>query len=283
MKLIPKRSEIRAIIQEVKSKGNVKIGFVPTMGFLHKGHLSLIEAAKSECDIVVVSIFINPTQFAPSEDFDQYPRDIETDVIRCHDSGADFIFNPSKEEIYPSNFCTYVNVENLSLPLCGENRPGHFRGVATIVTKLFNIVKPDIAYFGQKDGQQAIIIKRMTEDLDFDIQIRVLPTIREANGLAMSSRNVYLTAEMREKAGQLYAGLLEAERLVKNGETNALKIISAAEKIIKHANVFEIQYIECRYLHNLQKASSIDQPVMLAVAVLINKLRLIDNVILNPV
>jgi len=202
---------IRKFVKKIK-KENRTIGFVPTMGSLHEGHLSLIRKAKKLTDIVIVSIFVNPTQFGTGEDYGKYPRDLKGDKIKAKKAGADVIFNPTISAMYPSNYCTYVEVERLTLPLCGAHRPGHFKGVTTVVSKLFNIIQPDIAFFGQKDAQQAIIIKRMTKDLNWDIKIKILPTIREKNGLAMSSRNKYLSKKEREKASIIYKSLKKAKK-----------------------------------------------------------------------
>jgi len=208
------------------------IGFVPTMGYLHKGHLSLVEAARKENDVVVVSIFVNPTQFGPNEDYNRYPRDLERDLRLLEPIGVDYVFNPSVEEMYPAMYSTYVEEVELSKYLCGASRPGHFRGVCTVVTKLFNIVKPTKAYFGQKDAQQFRVLRRMVRDLNMDVEMIEMPIVREEDGLAMSSRNVYLSPEERKEATRLYKSLLKAKELIESGERDVQKIKSEMLKIL---------------------------------------------------
>src|SRR3989337_842403 len=220
MRIIQSTSEIQRTITQLRQTGKT-IGFVPTMGALHQGHLSLIEHAKKESDVVLVSIFVNPAQFGPKEDFNQYPRDMQRDTEKCSHAGTDILFTPSAPDIYPEGFRTYVSVEGLSDIMCGQARPGHFRGVATVVLKLFNIVKPHKAFFGQKDFQQTVIIKRMVKDLNVNMDIVVLPTVREEDGLAMSSRNQYLGPEERKSATVLYRSLEEARLLFNKGERSA--------------------------------------------------------------
>ena len=214
------------------------------MGFLHEGHLSLIRKAKSECDIVVVSVFVNPTQFAPSEDYSRYPRDIERDAALASESGCDILFVPTAEEMYPSEFASYVAVEQLSAVLEGKFRPTHFKGVTTVVAKLFNIVQPRIAYFGQKDAQQFIIIKKMVSDLNIPIHIEIIPTVREADGLAMSSRNVYLSHDERKNAVVLNQSLKHAETVIRSGERDSSVIIASMRDLIQSKNPAQIDYIE---------------------------------------
>ena len=220
MKIISTVAETRAIIKEWKKNG-LKVGLVPTMGYLHEGHLSLIKKAVSENDRVVVSIFVNPTQFGPNEDYETYPRDIDKDSALCESAGADIIFHPEASEMYPKGACTYVNMTGLTDALCGKSRPTHFQGVCTVVSKLFNITTPDNAYFGQKDAQQLAVIKRMVKDLNFDINITGCPIVREEDGLAKSSRNTYLNKEERKAALVLHRAITCGQSLVNNGERNA--------------------------------------------------------------
>jgi len=257
------------------------IGFVPTMGYLHEGHLSLIRKARKENDLVVVSIFVNPLQFGPKEDFKRYPRDLKRDMKMAKEAGADLIFYPDAKDMYPDGFKTYVNVEELSDKLCGKFRPGHFKGVATVVTKLFNIVSPDIAYFGQKDAQQAIIIKRMVKDLNIPIKIKVLPIVRERDGLAMSSRNTYLNEKERKDALVLYQALNLAKDLIKRGITDTDKIIKKMRQLIKKKKNAKIDYIEIVEMDNLSPVKKVSGKCLIALAVWIGKTRLIDNIIIN--
>ncbi|MCM8792616.1 MAG: pantoate--beta-alanine ligase [Candidatus Omnitrophica bacterium] len=256
------------------------VGFVSTMGYLHQGHLSLIQKARRENDFVVVSIFVNPIQFGPKEDFQRYPRDLKRDVRLCKKAGVDVIFYPHAQDMYSKNFKTYVVVEELSDKLCGSFRPGHFKGVTTVVAKLFNIVQPDIAYFGQKDAQQAIIIKRMVKDLNIPVRIRVLPIVRESDGLAMSSRNVYLNEDERRRAVIIYNALRYAQDLVRKKTKNSSFIINRVKNIIK-PKVDKIDYIEIVDLEELLPVDKIKGKVLLAIAVRIGKTRLIDNSILK--
>jgi len=257
------------------------IGFVPTMGYLHQGHLSLIRKARKENDIVVVSIFVNPIQFGPKEDFRKYPRDLKRDMNLAKQVGTDVIFYPDAKDMYPEGFKTYVNVEELSEKLCGKFRPGHFKGVATVVTKLFNIVCPDIAYFGQKDAQQAIIIKRMVADLNIPVKIKVLPIVREKDGLAMSSRNTYLNEKERKDALVLYQALNLAKELIKSGITDTKTIIRKMRQLIEKKKNAKIDYIEIVQMENLKSLKVISDNCLIALAVWIGKTRLIDNIIVN--
>ena len=258
-----------------------KIGFVPTMGALHKGHISLIEAAKKKCDFVVVSIFVNPTQFGPKEDFKKYPRPLKADLKMCRKAGVDVVFAPTPREMYPAENLTWVNVEKLSEPLCGKFRPRHFRGVATVCTKLFNIVLPDVAYFGQKDAQQAIIIKRMVADLNMPLKIVVCPTVREKNELAMSSRNQYLTTQQRKDAAFIYKSFQECRQMIKQGVTDSKKIITAMRKILRQISSSKIQYISIVDAETLQNVDKIAGKVLVAVAVKVGSTRLIDNILID--
>jgi len=267
-------------IFKAKSAGKI-IGFVPTMGALHAGHLSLVRAAKKQCDFVVVSIFINPAQFGPDEDFKKYPRVFKRDEKMLQKENVDLIFYPSASQMYPDNFSTYVEEVLLSKPLCGLTRPGHFRGVCTVVAKLFNIITPDIAYFGQKDYQQATVIKRMAEDLNFSTVIKICPIIRESDGLAMSSRNVYLNPTERKDALVLSESLKLAEKNIKKGETDAVKIIEEMYGFILSKKTARIDYVEIVDAKTLQEVEEIKQKVLIALAVYIGKTRLIDNTIVH--
>ena len=260
------------------------IGFVPTMGALHEGHLSLVKRAKQENDITVVSIFVNPIQFRPSEDFNRYPRDIDGDTEKLQIEGVDIIFVPGVSSLYPEGFSTHVDVAKISERLCGAFRPGHFRGVATVVTKLLNIVKPIRAYFGQKDFQQTIIVKQLVKDLGMDVDIVVCPTIRELDGLAKSSRNVYLDKKQRGASTVIYKCLAEASGLIKSGIINANPIKGVMHDILlKEPAVSEIDYAGVYDPATLDELSEIKGDALLAVAVKIGDTRLIDNMLVNPV
>ena len=267
---------VRAFIKEARLNGQT-VGFVPTMGFLHKGHLSLIETAKKENDFVVVSIFVNPTQFGPNEDFASYPRDFERDKALCESKGSDLIFYPTPEIMYPENFSTYINVENLTEGLCGASRPGHFRGVATVVAKLFNIVQPEKAYFGQKDAQQVAVLKQMTKDLNFDIDIVSCPIIREVDGLALSSRNTYLVGDERKTALVLSKSLNLARKMIESGEKSSETVYKAIEKLISSEPSAKIEYIEILNNETLKAVKELSGDILIALAVRIGKPRLIDN------
>ena len=259
------------------------IGFVPTMGYLHEGHLSLIRRARTECDILIVSIYVNPTQFSPTEDLQAYPRDFERDCSMCEKERADIIFNPDSEEMYPSDYLTEIHVRELGKLLCGKSRPTHFDGVTTVVAKLFNIVQPDIAVFGQKDFQQAVIIRRMARDLNFPVKIIVAPTVRESDGLAMSSRNEYLTEAERRVAPALYRSLVLAEEIIKSGDGKSSKeIIAVMREHITDDGPFDIDYIE---IVNPENLAPIENPtgrrVLIALAARLGKARLIDNIVVG--
>ncbi len=262
---------------DAERRQNRRIAFVPTMGFLHQGHLCLVRAAKERGDGVVVSIFVNPTQFSPDEDFAAYPRNFERDRALLENEKVDVVFHPSVEEIYPAGGQTYVEVEKLSLPLCGASRPGHFRGVATVVTKLFNIVRPQIAIFGEKDFQQLQIIRQLTRDLSMDVEIVGHPIVREADGLAMSSRNFYLTLEERRAALCLSQSLCKAERLFRRGETYAPDIVRFVLSEIAKQPLASVEYVKICDLQTLDELERINRPAVLALAVHIGRARLIDN------
>jgi pantoate--beta-alanine ligase len=280
------KAELRAAVAAAKRAGH-SIGFVPTMGYLHEGHLSLIRAARAECDLVVMSLFVNPTQFGAGEDLDRYPRDEERDLRLAGEAGADLVFAPATEEVYPDGpmgIATYVEVTGpLTNVLDGDpsrRGPEHFRGVTTVVAKLFNIVGPDVAYFGQKDAQQAAVIRRMVRDLDFAVRIEVLPTAREADGLAMSSRNAYLSEEDRQRATALSRALGAAERGAREG---ALGIgLEAARRELAEAGI-EPEYLEARDAETLERVHALeDRPVLVLVAAPVGSARLIDNVLIQP-
>ncbi|MGD9014637.1 MAG: pantoate--beta-alanine ligase [Candidatus Omnitrophota bacterium] len=281
MRIIRRIKDMHRLSSDLRKRRRT-IGFVPTMGALHDGHLSLIRQARRENNFVIVSIFVNPTQFAPSEDFNKYPRKLKVDSRLCKNEGVDAIFYPDVQEMYPKEHKTYVLVEGLSDVLCGKYRPGHFRGVATVVTKLFNIIQPDIAYFGQKDAQQAIIIQQMIQDLNLPLRIRVSPIIREPDGLALSSRNAYLTARQRRAAVVLPEALRKARIMVKQRVTDSAKIIRLMHRIIKREKAARIQYIEIVDLNELKPVRLIKDKVLVALAVWIGRTRLIDNIIVKP-
>lgn len=280
MRVIKKISEAQVLAQRIREEGKT-IGLVPTMGYLHEGHLSLIRQARKDCQQVFTSIFVNPTQFGPAEDYKSYPRDFLRDKRLAEKEGVDIIFAPSPGEMYPAPFHTFVEVEKLSEPLCGRSRPGHFRGVATVVAKLFNIIRPHIAYFGQKDAQQAIIIKRMVHDLDMDVEIKVLPIVREKDGLALSSRNQHLNEAERRAAPILYKSLQEAERMIKLGERQSRNIIRRMEEMIKGENLAKIDYLAIVDGEALKERERVEGKVFIALAVRIGKTRLIDNLMLE--
>jgi len=267
-------------VREVKKQG-YKIGLVPTMGFLHEGHMSLIRKARKDTDCVIVTIFVNPSQFGPKEDFKRYPRAIKRDIMLCEKEGVDIIFTPEAKEMYPKGYATYVNVEKITDKLCGVSRPGHFQGVSTVVVKLFNITMPDIAYFGQKDAQQAIVIKRMADDLNMSVNIKVMPIVREKDGLAISSRNVYLNRKERCHAQLIYKSLKSAKELFDEGERDSKKIINKIKRVINDQPGAKIDYAAIVDAKDLRDIKNISGEAFAAVAVKIGKTRLIDNMMLN--
>jgi len=273
-------ADVRDCIKAARSEGE-KIGLVPTMGALHKGHISLIERAVKDCEYVVVSIFVNPTQFVPGEDFEKYPRPIDDDLKICEEHAIDLVFNPEPEEMYGQENFTWVNVEKLTEPLCGQSRPGHFRGVTTVCAKLFNIVQPDVAYFGQKDAQQAIVIKRMVADLNSPVEIVVCPTVREADGLAISSRNQYLSEKQRKDATLIYKSLQKCQEMIDSGIADTKEITSEMRKILQQVPSIRIEYISIVNAENLQNLDQIAGRVLAAVAVKIGPARLIDNILVD--
>ena len=271
---------VRRLVKAARSKGN-KIGLVPTMGALHIGHICLIEKAVKGSDFVVVSIFVNPTQFGPAEDFEKYPRSFENDLEICRKAGVDIVFAPSPQEMYKKENLTWVNVEKLTEPLCGRSRPRHFRGVITVCAKLFNIVEPDVAYFGQKDAQQAIVIKRMVADLNMPLEIVVCPAVREPDGLAVSSRNKYLSEQQRKDATCIYKSLKKCESLVEAGTTDSKTIIGEMKQILNQVSSIEIEYISIVDAESLQELERIAGKALAAVAVKIGSARLIDNIVVD--
>lgn len=282
MEIIKRTPQMRTLARKLREEGN-RVGFVPTMGALHAGHLSLMQRARQMSDIVVVSIFINPIQFGPNEDLDRYPRDLARDAELCTSRGVDYIFAPLLDEIYPEDFSTYVIVEGLSDTLCGASREGHFRGVTTVVAKLFNIVSPHFAFFGRKDAQQAIILKRMIEDLQMDVEAVVCPIVRDEDGLALSSRNVYLSPEERKAATVLHRSLEKAQVLYGSGVREASEIAEAMKELIAAEPLARLDYLSIVNTKDLEPVRTItdDQTVLIALAGYFGKTRLIDNVVLN--
>ena len=281
MEIINRRQRMASISRKLRRE-NKTVAFVPTMGALHEGHLTLVKEARASSDVVIVSIFVNPEQFNDKGDLERYPRDLTGDAALLAEYEVDYIFAPEESEIYPEGFSTYVYVEGVSEGLEGGSRPGHFRGVATIVTILFNAVRPDFAYFGQKDAQQVAVIKRMTTDLGFETEIVVVPTVREESGLALSSRNRILTPEERDKASVIFAGLREAKIAFKQGERNAAKLVEIVQQRISSEPLATIDYISVvdgRTLEPVEKVS--ESEALIAVAVRFGSVRLIDNVVLN--
>jgi pantoate--beta-alanine ligase len=270
----------RKFVAAARGQGRT-VGFVPTMGALHIGHISLIQAARKQTDYVIVSIFVNPKQFAPAEDFDKYPRPFDDDLQICREQGVDLVFAPDAKEMYPTQNITWINVENLTEGLCGRTRPGHFRGVTTVCAKLFNIVQPDVAFFGQKDAQQAVVIKRMVADLNMPLKIQVCPIVREEDGLAVSSRNKYLSETERKDAPLLYKSLQKAKQLIKAGTTDSKEIIAQMKKILCQSSLLEIEYIEIVEPEKLEPLNPVKGPALVALAVRCGPARLIDNILVD--
>lgn len=279
MKIVGTVKEVREQVKEWKKQG-LSVGFVPTMGYLHEGHKSLMDAARKGNDKVVVSIFVNPMQFGPTEDLATYPRDLDHDATLCESAGVDLIFHPEAEEMYEKDFCSFVDMTGLTEGLCGKTRPIHFRGVCTVVNKLFNIVTPDHAYFGQKDGQQLAVIKRMVRDLNMDIEIVGCPIIREEDGLAKSSRNTYLSSEERKAALILSKTVALGKELAKT-EKDANKVVEAMKKNIETEPLAKIDYVEAVDALSMAPVEKLEGTCMLAMAVYIGKTRLIDNTLIN--
>jgi pantoate--beta-alanine ligase len=280
MEVIKKLSEMQTRVSSIKEK-NETIGFVPTMGALHEGHISLMRNARDENDKLIVSIFVNPTQFDSRDDFKSYPRRLDKDIEVAESVNVDIVFAPNAEELYDEEFCTYVLQTKLTEPLCGKLRPGHFKGVTTIITKLFNIVKPDRAYLGQKDYQQNIVIKRLVRDLNMTIDIKILPTVRDRDGLAFSSRNKHLNPQERSNALCIYNALLKAKTMYSSRVKDANKIIEEMTSIIKSEKYTEIDYVSIVNHNTLEDVSRINGKAVAAVAVRVGDTRLIDNIILE--
>ncbi|MFH0754437.1 MAG: pantoate--beta-alanine ligase [Candidatus Omnitrophota bacterium] len=280
MRVIRTVNEMRKALLVFRQK-NLSIGFVPTMGYFHQGHLSLMQASVEHHDVTVVSLFVNPFQFGPKEDLLCYPRDIKHDIKSAREAGVDFLFIPSSREMYLDPFLTFVDVGEITQVLCGASRPGHFRGVATVVAKLLNIVRPQFMYMGQKDAQQVEVVTRMVKDLNFDVKVCVRPTCREADGLAMSSRNARLSPSERSIAPRLYQALCVARQMADDGERNAVKIISQIKKLISDGTGASIDYVSCIGLDRFMPVRRIKGKVLVAVAVRIGKTRLIDNIVIK--
>ena len=284
VKLLRGKDQLRAALEPARREGG-SIGLVPTMGYLHEGHLSLLRAARAECDVVVMSLFVNPTQFGPGEDLERYPRDEERDLRLAEETGTDLVYVPPVEQVYPPGFSTYVAVEGLTEVLCGDPRsrgPEHFRGVTTVVAKLFNIVEPDRAFFGQKDAAQSTIIRRMVRDLNIPVQVVVCPIVREANGLAMSSRNAYLDAQQRESARVIYRSLVAVQEQFDRGERKVCALIKAGSRVVAQEPSVQLDYFEIVDPETLDPVDDLSRPALVAVAAFVGKARLIDNIVLRP-
>ena len=280
MKTLHTIAEMRAACAAAR-RGRKRLGFVPTMGALHEGHLSLVRAARGRCDAVAVSIFVNPTQFAPNEDFSKYPRSFERDRDLLEAEGVDLLFSPSVEEMYPPGAATFVTVEGLSEKLCGRSRPGHFRGVTTVVAKLFNIVEPDLAFFGQKDAAQTVIVRKMVRDLGLPVEIAVCPIVREPDGLAMSSRNAYLDAAQRRSATVLHRALQRVQELAAKGERQAAALMEAARRVFSEEPSVRVDYVEIVDNETLDPVADVSPGALVAVAAYLGATRLIDNIVIR--
>jgi pantoate--beta-alanine ligase len=280
MKIIETIQDMRIFVEQAKKQG-LRIGLVPTMGSLHEGHLTLMRQAKKSCDVVVVSIFVNPTQFGPNEDYAKYPRDLTGDSEQASKAGVEVIFHPQTQEMYPKGYSSFIEIDGITQKLCGLSRPGHFRGVATIVAKLFNIIQPDKAFFGQKDAQQVLVLGRMVADLNMNVELEIVPIVRENDGLAMSSRNAFLSVEERDAALVLSRSLQLAQQLVTQGEINVAKLRQQVIAMIQTEKLAKIDYVEI-YSHPLLENINVMTPkALLALAVYVGNTRLIDNIILE--
>ena len=279
MKIFETIADMR-IASRVAWRGGKSLGLVPTMGALHEGHLSLVRVAKAQCDVVVVSIFVNPTQFGPNEDFSKYPRTFERDRELLEKEGVDLLFAPSVDEMYPAGVVTYVTVQGMSEKLCGKSRPGHFRGVTTVVAKLFHLVEPDVAFFGQKDAAQAAIIRRMVRDLNFPVEIIVGPIVREPDGLAMSSRNAYLDSQQRKAALALHRALVRVQRRFDQGETSAAELVAVGKQEFTEESSVRLDYLEIVDPETLDPLMNASDGALVAVAAFVGTTRLIDNIVL---
>jgi pantoate--beta-alanine ligase len=280
VKRIATIAEMKAACRRVTRNGKT-LGFVPTMGALHEGHLSLVRASKARCDVTAVSIFVNPLQFGPAEDLDKYPRTMERDTALLEELGADLLFTPGVEEMYPPGAQTYVLVEGLSNKLDGASRPGHFRGVATVVAKLFETIRPDFAFFGQKDAAQAAVLRKLVDDLDMDVEVVVCPIVREKDGLAMSSRNAYLTSEQRQQAQVLYRSLLRVQAAVDHGERDSAKLIEIGKQVIANESGAKLDYFAIVDLDTLDPVEDVSHCALVAVAAYVGATRLIDNIMVT--
>jgi pantoate--beta-alanine ligase len=284
MEIINRRQRMASVARKLRREEDKTIGLVPTMGALHEGHLSLVREARRMCDVVIVSVFVNPAQFGPSEDFSRYPRDLTGDTTKLADYNVDYIFAPPVEEVYPKGFATYITVEGLSETMEGQARPGHFRGVATVLTVLFNAVRPDFAFFGQKDAQQVLVVKRLVRDLAFDIEVVVLPTIREQTGLALSSRNAYLSEEQHRAAAAIYRALAQGREVYLEGERSARRLAEAVRARVESEPLARVEYVGVVDAETMEKFDRIpeDRPVLIALAAHVGPTRLIDNIVLQP-
>ncbi len=280
MKVVGSVAEMKALARAWRREGR-RIGLVPTMGYLHEGHLSLVRGSRERVDVTVVSIFVNPTQFGPGEDFARYPRDLAKDSAYLEEGGVDCLFHPEAADVYPAGYRTFVEVRGLEDRLCGRSRPGHFRGVATVVLKLFEIVRPDLAFFGAKDAQQVLIIRRLAADLDLDVEVVTCPIVREPDGLALSSRNAYLSAEERRAALALSAGLRRAEGAVAAGERDAARLVAGIRAALEAEPLVRVDYVEAVDPGTLEPVASIDGDTLVALAAFVGKTRLIDNIRLH--
>lgn len=280
MQVIETIREMKQIIRDVHQKGGV-VGFVPTMGFLHEGHLTLMREARSKTNYVVASIFVNPLQFGAGEDYEEYPRDLSRDSQLAAEAGVDVIFAPQVREMYPKGYNTFIEVEGLTDKLCGKSRPGHFRGVTTVVNKLFNIVQPDISFFGQKDAQQALVLQKMVEDLNMNLEIQVVPIVREKDGLAMSSRNAYLNTDERTAALVLSESLEKAQNMIDDGERDPIKVIEAVKEFISSEPLARVDYVDILSVPDLQSLGALEGRFLIALAVFIGQTRLIDNIVVE--
>jgi pantoate--beta-alanine ligase len=284
MEIINRRQRMASVARKLRREEDKTIGLVPTMGALHDGHLSLVREARRMCDVVIVSVFVNPTQFGAGEDFERYPRDLTGDTTKLADYNVDYIFAPPVEEVYPRGFATYINVEGLSETMEGAARPGHFRGVATILTVLFNTIRPDFAFFGQKDAQQTLVVKRLVRDLAFDLEIVVLPTVREQSGLALSSRNAYLSDEQHKAGAVLYRALAQAREVYNEGERSAKRLAETVRAQIDAEPLARLEYVGVVDAETMEKYDRIpeERPVLIALAAHVGRTRLIDNIVIQP-
>ena len=282
MQVVADVKEMQRLSEVWRREGKI-ISFVPTMGYLHEGHLALMKMARKKGDVLVISIFVNPTQFGPGEDFERYPRDMERDKQLAESVGVDVIFAPEVQDMYPEGYQTFVEVIEITKPLCGRSRPGHFRGVTTVVAKLFNIVKPHVAVFGEKDFQQLQVIRRMVKDLNMDVEVLGHPIVREKDGLAMSSRNVYLSPEERQAALRISRSLGVARELVAQGVREAPEVLRKVREVLTPDEGLKIDYVELRDPETLKEVSHINGPTLLAIAAFVGKTRLIDNAVISPV